>query len=227
MEGGGAQESFKLGDIGNYRDGTDFYPLGLASIFGMNLSIIVAKLGGIGGVSLNDFFNSFGLEGLLANASLAIIILQITRWLYTSFYNTAASKQWSPFIFVCILLVVQLLHDLIFYYGIINVLPSGRNEMIDILKEYAQEHGRTALGGHGVLMIIIAALAMIFKEVSILTRLLITTVTFYMIPYMLTVISKKKPIIVVAPPKKEAEAEKEPAKLTSRDMYQDMNWSLR
>jgi hypothetical protein len=236
MEGGGAAagEGFKLGDIGDYRDGTDFYPIGLAAIFGMNLSVIVAKVGGLGGTSLNTFFDAFGLEGLLANASLVVILMQIARWLYTTFYNTAGSKPWSPFIFVCILLVVQLLHDLIFYYGIINVLPSGKNEMIDVLKEYSAEHGRTAIGGHEVLLIIIAALAMVFKEVSMLSRMIIIASIFYMVPYMLTMVRPRvaaKPT-VQAPPAEAAvpkvpQQEPKPERLGARDMYQDMNWSLR
>jgi hypothetical protein len=209
---GGAAEGFRLGDIGNYTEVADFYPIGIASLFGINLAIASARLGNIGGASLNTYFDTFGLEGVLANAALITIIFQITRWIYTVAY--AGSKPWSPFIFICILLAVQFAHDIIFYYGAINVLPSHMNEMIDLLKGYAKHNGATALGGHALLIGVIGGLAMIFKETTIVVRLCIIIGTIYAMPYLIAM-ARSKPVQEVEKVKeapKEEEKEREPQK---------------
>ena len=218
---GGSVEAFRLGNIGNYLEVEDFYPMGMASILGVNMAVAAARLGNVGGISLNTYFDTFGLEGILANTAMIIIIMQIARFAYT--YGSA--KPWSPFVFVCILLVVQLIHDIIFYYGAVNVLPSGKNEMIDALKEYAAEHGKSALGGHAILLIVVAVMAMVFKEVSILIRMTIVASIFYAMPFIVAFV-KPRTIVVVAPvpEDKTKEPEYKEAKLTARDMYQDMNW---
>jgi len=226
---GGSVEAFRLGNIGNFAEIEDFYPMTIASVFGLNLAIAAARLGNVGGASLNTYFDAFGLEGILANVALVILILQISRFGYTNGYGL--TKPWSPFVFVCILLVVQFLHDLIFYFGALNILPSGKNEMIDSLKEYAREHGGYALGGHAFLLIVIAVAAMIFKETTVLVRMISITVLLYIMPYIITLV-KPRAVPVVAPvvtekPKQQVVAEPKDNKLTARDMYQDMNWGLR
>jgi len=196
---GGAAEGFRLGDIGNYTEVADFYPIGIASLFGINLAIGTARLGNIGGASLNTYFDAFGLEGVLANAALITIIFQITRWIYTVGYG---SKAWSPFIFICILLAVQFAHDIIFYYGAINVLPSHVNEMIDLLKNYAKNNGATALGGHALLIAIIGGLAMIFKETTMVVRACVMIASIYAMPYLIAM-ARSKPVQEVEKVEKE------------------------
>jgi hypothetical protein len=228
---GGSVEAFRLGNIGNFAEVDDFYPISIASIFGLNLAIAGARIGNLGGASLNTYFEAFGLEGILANVALIILILQISRFAYTRGYGL--TKPWSPFVFVCILLGVQFIHDLIFYYGAINVLPSGKNEMIDALKEYAREHGGSALGGHALLLIVTAVAAMIFKETTALVRMTMVALFLYMTPYIITMVKPRAP--VKPPPAPPAPRSAEPRsaetplndKLTARDMYQDMNWGLR
>jgi len=203
---GGAAEGFRLGDIGNYTEVADFYPIGIASLFGINLAIAGARLGNIGGVSLNTYFDTFGLEGVLANLALIMIIFQITRWIYTIGY--AGSKTWSPFIFICILLGIQFLHDIIFYYGAINVAPSGVNEMIDLLKGYAKQNGSTAMGGHAVLIGVIGGLAMIFKETTIIVRMCIIIGTIYAMPYLIAM-ARSKPVVIQEVVKETKQVEKQ------------------
>jgi hypothetical protein len=223
---GGSVEAFRLGNIGNFAEIDDFYPMTIASVFGLNMAIAAARVGNVGGASLNTYFDAFGLEGILANVALIVLMLQVSRYGYTNVYGLA--KPWSPFVFVCILLVVQFVHDLIFYYGAINILPSGKNEMIDTLKEYAREHGGSALGGHAFLLIIIAVAAMIFKETTPLVRMVMIAVLLYTMPYIITMVKPRLEAIEKPKPQPQAQpqAPKE-EKITARDMYQDMNWALR
>lgn len=192
MEGGGAvNDAFKLGDIGDYRDTGDIWPIICAAFVSMNFGIAASRLGGIGGLSLNTYFDTFGLEGFLSNSAWIVILFQVARWLYTTAYTVGASRPWSPFIFICALIVVQLLHDLLFYFGLIRLMPSGYNDMVDALKKYANENGSRALLGHSIFLIFTGVLAMWFKETTFLFSLIVVNLALYMLPFVITTIGPK------------------------------------
>lgn len=194
MEGGGSTgEGFKLGDIGDYKDSGDLWPIISAAIVTMNLSVLATKFGGIGGLSLNSYFDTFGLEGLLANTSWIVILFQIARWAYTSFYTNLYNKPWSPFVFVVVLLAVQIVHDLIFYYGLLNYIPLHNNDMLDSLRRYSDENGRRALGSHSTYFILSAVIAMYLKETSFIFGFIIVNVALYLLPFLLTTVVRKTP----------------------------------
>ena len=202
MEGGGSgSNAVYLSDIGDYKNTDDLYTIFNASLFTIFLSILATRIGNVGGLTLNTYFDVFGLEGILSNTMLVTILFQIARYFYTVVY-AHYDKGWSPFVFICILLVVHLLHDLLFYYGIINLLPSGKNDMIDILKSYAKENNISAIGGHSLFMIITAIVSMITNDMGNLSKLILFAVVFYLIPYTLSIVYKK-PLPPPPPPKKE------------------------
>ena len=205
MEGGGlsASSGIQLSNIGDYNNVEDIYVIGNASLFSLFLSVVAARIGNIGGFTLNAYFDMFGLEGVLSNTMLIILILQITRWLYTNFYNKFG-RPWSPMVFLAIVLAVQFLHDIIFYYGVINILPSGKNEMIDILKQYAKENRLSAVGGHSIFLAVVALVAMIMKDMSDISKLIIPSIVLYALPYILSIVAKK-PAPPPPPPKQKEE----------------------
>ena len=139
--GGGSK--FELSEIGDFRSSDDLFVIGNASVFTLLLITIATRIGGLGGLPLNTYFDMFGLEGVLSNTMLLIILIQISRYLYSTFY-TSYGKAWSPFVFLCFVLIVQLAHDVFFYYGVINVVPAGVNDMIDVLRAYAKQNKLSA-----------------------------------------------------------------------------------
>jgi hypothetical protein len=208
MDGGGIRdEYFKLGDIGHFRNAEDLWPIGSASIIAINLSVAAMRLGGIGGFSLNAYFDTFGLEGILANAAWVVILFQVARWIYTVFYSSAPGRSWSPFVFVCILLGVQILHDLFFYYGLIRLVPSGRNEMIDALKKYAAENGSRAVTTHSAFLILTAIVAMWLKETTLIFSMIVVNIALYLLPFVITTFGPRPP----PPPPEKKEKEKKQA----------------
>ena len=192
MDGGGTSELFVLGDIGNYKNVDDFAPIVSASLIGMNFAVTLSRFGSMGGFSMNAYFDTFGLEGILANTSFLVIMFQLTRWAYTTFY-TSGERPWSPFVFVCILISMEFLHDLIFYYGPLKSIPPGKNDMIDALKRYAAENGSRALAGHAAFLIFVAVIAMFLKESTFVFTFIVISVTLYMLPFMITTLGPRPP----------------------------------
>ena len=201
LEASQQTDMFILGDIGDYKDVTDIVAIASASLIGIDLGILLSRLGGLGGYSLNTYFDTFGLEGVLANTSFVVILFQIARWFYTTFY--AVGRPWSPFVFVCMLIAVQVLHDLIFYYCPLKTIPTGKNEMIDALKRYAAENGSRALTGHIAFLIVVATIAMFLKESSLIFTFILVNIGFYILPFLLNTVGPKPPPPPPPPPKKD------------------------
>ena len=199
MEFKASEELFTLGDISDYNNPDDILPIGSATVIAINFVAALSRSGLIGGQSLNTYIDTFGLEGALANITLVLILFQIARWSYTKFY-TETSHGWSPFVFVCALIVVQMIHDVVFYYGAINMIPGGKNEMIDVLKKYSNEHGPRALAAHAAFLIFVGIIAMFFKERSFIFLFIVTTVAFYALPYVITTFGPKPPPPPPPPP---------------------------
>lgn len=206
MEGGGFQSGggtggLELSNIGDYRQVDDLYTVGNATLFVLFLTIVLSRLTSIGGVSLNAYFSTFGLEGVLSNTALVVLLFQIARYFYSTFY-ASYGKRWSPLVFVSVLLLVQLLHDVLFYYGAINVLPRGKNEMIDMLKDYAKEHQARAVGGHVTFLTLIAFVAMITKDMSDVAKTVLFAGLLYAIPYSLSMLWTPAATAAPKPPAK-------------------------
>jgi hypothetical protein len=201
MEGGGS--SIYLSDIGDYRNIDDIYTIVNSSLFTLTLSLLATRIGNLGGFSLNAYFDIFGIEGVLSNTMLITLIFQLARYFYTVLY-AKADKSWSPFVFICAVIVVQILHDVLFYYGVINLLPSGKNEMVDILKQYSKENSVPTIGGHSALLLITALVAMITNDMDMVSKFVLLGVVLYSLPYILSIVHKK-PAPPPPPPKKKEE----------------------
>ena len=199
--GGGTSSLIHLSNIGKYEVIDDFATIANAGLFTTVLTIISARIGGLGGFSLNTYFELFGLEGIVSCVMMITILFQITRYFYTTMYGTY-ERVWSPFIFICFLVGVQVTYDLAFYYGVVNVLKKGQNYMVDIIRAYVNENKLGALGGHTVFMVLTALVAMIMNESSDLSKIVLFGVLAFLVPYALA-IQYAKPAPPPPPPKAE------------------------
>lgn len=134
------------------------------------------------GDALNNWYDKFGIAAVLSDITVIVIGFQIARYLYTQLI--APSFKYNPLYFLILLVLVQALHDILFYVGIILPLPSGLNQMIDVFKEYSKG-GAKIIGGDALLMISSFLFASFFKgkpeHISASTVL----VTLYTLPYIL------------------------------------------
>jgi hypothetical protein len=192
-------DMFILGDIGDYKNVEDIVAIAAASLIGTDLGVLLSRTVGLGGFSLNSYFDSFGLEGVLANMSFMLILFQATRWIYTTFY--AVGRPWSPFVFICMLIAGQVIHDLIFYHGVLQSVPAGKNEILDVLKRYAAENGSRAVTAHVGFLIVVGVIAMFLKESSAIFTIVLVSLGLYGLPFLLNT-SGPKPPPPPPPPKK-------------------------
>lgn len=86
--------------------------------------------------ALKLWYDKFGVVAVAADVFSLMLGVLVATLLFPNTYGLGL-------VFGAIL--VQLLHDLFFYFAVIRALPQGNNSMIDVFKTYADEGGWTIL----------------------------------------------------------------------------------
>ena len=112
------------------------------------------------GRPLNDWYDKYRLNAVLCDVLSIFLGFLITRYIYSSFF--APIYGFNPMMFLILLIIVQAVHDIVFYFFVIEALPVGANEMIDTFKEYSKA-GPVIIAGDSLLMLGSAFVAFYFK----------------------------------------------------------------
>jgi hypothetical protein len=88
------------------------------------------------GQPVNVWYDQFGLAAVMSDVGIIAIGIAITRYLYSYFFME--KEGWSIWYFTALAVVVQLVHDVAFAYGVVDKIPQGHNDMIDVFKTYIQ-----------------------------------------------------------------------------------------
>lgn len=191
----GPQEDIQLGftvdnsgkDISDYTNMKDLLYIFLAVLFIDVIVIFMVKfLPELMGSSLNRWYDLFGLNAVLADVLIIFIGFIVARYIYTGYVKEKfADGRWSPMMFTGTLVGTQLVHDLLFYFGVINQVPRGHNAMMDVFKDYAASGGAKILFGDAMMMIGSAAVAMILKTQPMHLVATFGSIVAYAVPYIL------------------------------------------
>jgi len=175
--------SLKIPDISDYNNNSDLLFITLGVLITDIIVLFLARYAPeIFGEALNVWYDKFGLAAVLSDVTVILIGFQITRYIYTRYI--APNISWSPLYFLALLVLVQAIHDILFYVGVIVPLPTGLNQMIDVFKSYSK--GGTKIIGADALMMISSFLITIFLK-SQPTHITASTVlvALYTLPYIL------------------------------------------
>jgi hypothetical protein len=80
--------------------------------------------------SLKLWYSTFGVSAVAADILIIVLGIALAQLLFPGI------SGWS---LVVTAVVIQLLHDVLFYVGVIRQLPDGQNKMIDMFKRYSAE----------------------------------------------------------------------------------------
>jgi uncharacterized protein YacL len=105
-------------DIGIAAAVVDFSTIVLSKFFNM-------------GKSLDKWYSKFGMTAVLSDVLVIVLGIQLAL-----FIEPKIGVQYIAVIAICI----QIIHDILFYFLVIETVPRGHNEMIDLFKEYASEN---------------------------------------------------------------------------------------
>jgi len=170
-----------LSDISNIVNSIDLLYILTATIIIDLIVIIIAKKNNLG-KQINVWYDRFGLSAVILDVLIILIGFIITRYIFSIY-----QLEFSPYYFIFILVLVQLVHDILLYLLVIKPIPKNTNSVIDVYKDYANENGSKILLADSLMMIGSAIIAMNLKTVDMhyTTTLLVSSI--YIIPYLLYV----------------------------------------
>ena len=149
-------------DITNYKNIGDWFYLVPAVLVVDVIVIFLSKYPGNNPTfkvnSLNEWYTKFGLSAVASDVLSILLGLMVTRYIYTTL------NLKNPLLFLLILVLFQLAHDIFFYTQVILKLPKGHNQMIDVFKSYADENGAKVLVADAAMMVSSAVLASLLKS---------------------------------------------------------------
>jgi len=113
----------------------------------------------LGGKSLNKWYDQFGLLAVLSDVTIIVIGFLIANFIYPFIFS-----KYSLGLFLGVTVLVQMLHDILFYFFVIKPFPKGLNTMMDVFKDYAASGGAKILVGDALMMAGSGLLAMSLKS---------------------------------------------------------------
>jgi hypothetical protein len=134
----------------------------------------------VGGKSLNKWYDKFGLVAVLSDVTIIVIGFLIANYIYPFIFGT-----YSLFPFLGVVVAVQAIHDVLFYFFVIKPFPKGHNQLMDVFKEYAAENGGKIIVGDAGLMLGSAAFMEIYKRLSPINASALAVFTTYCLTYII------------------------------------------
>lgn len=173
-------------DIGNYKNIDDLvYILLAVLIVDIIVIFLVRYFPEVFGKSLNTWYNDFGLNAVLADVFILFLGFVIARYVYTMFIKDQyAGGKWSLLLFTGTLVVVQFIHDILFYFGVIEPIPRGHNAMIDTFKDYSFG-GLKIIIGDALMIVSSVAIAIFLKAQPSHVVASVGALSVYTLPYIL------------------------------------------
>ena len=135
------------------------------------------------GKSLNIWYNRFKLSAVFSDILIILIGFWIARYAYSEWIWP--NYDWNPLYFTGTTVVVQLVHDILFYFGVIRPIPQGSNAMMDVFKDYAEGGGVKILASDSLMMVGSSVGAMLLKAAPPFVTVAFALVGAYMVPYLL------------------------------------------
>lgn len=170
-------------DISEYENISDWAYIGVGVLVVEVIVICLIRFfPDVFGKNANIWYNRFKLSAVLSDVLIILIGFGITRYVYTEFVYP--KYDWNPLYFTLTAVAVQLVHDILFYVGIIKTITPGHNSMMDLFKDYSVG-GVKILAADSMMVIGSSIFAMLLKSSSPHVVVSIGLVAAYIVPYIL------------------------------------------
>lgn len=169
-----------LGDISNIHNNLDLVHILTAVLVVDMVIILIARDTTLLGTTINEWYNKFTITAVILDVLIIVIGFIITRYIFNTF-----NIEYSPELFIIILLTVQIVHDALLYKLVIVPYPDGHNQIIDVYKKYADENGYKVIVADSAMMLASAVLAMYLKNKEMYETTSLLVMSLYIIPYFI------------------------------------------
>jgi hypothetical protein len=167
-----------LSNISNIYETSDLLPIFIGVLIVDLIVIIIAKKTGFFNKQINIWYEKLGITAVILDVFILVIGILVTRYIFNYF-----KLNFNPLYFILVAVIVQLIHDCLFYILVIVPSVKGKSDVMDIYKDYAVENGYKILIADMVMVIISCLLAMLLKSQPNHLNLSILILVIYLIPY--------------------------------------------
>uniref|UniRef100_A0A6C0KLM6 Uncharacterized protein n=1 Tax=viral metagenome TaxID=1070528 RepID=A0A6C0KLM6_9ZZZZ len=165
--------------ISLFSDTSDYLPI-LNGVLLTDLLVIAFLLSGaIGSSVLRAWYRQYSLGAVIADVLIIVIGIILARFLYPIFF-----KEYSLVRFLFLVVVIQVIHDLLFY-GLAVSIPRGSSRIMDVFKDYGKEVGFQAILSDSAMMVSSVLLATLLKQQTMNANILVLIASVYLVPYMI------------------------------------------
>jgi len=166
-------------NIANFHNTKDYLPLFNGVLITDLFVILCLNTNLIKSVVLRKWYDKYNLSAVIADVLIIFIGLIIARAIYYYLFDTFSIVK---FVFLAVL--VQVIHDILFYIFFTNV-PRGINKMLDTFKDYASESSYKAILADSGMMIMASLLSSYLAGKSLNTNIIVLISFVYILPYLL------------------------------------------
>jgi hypothetical protein len=169
-------------DLSKYK----YFPQILVSVLIVDLIVIflVRYFPKFWGSTINVWYDKFGLSAVIADVLIIVLGFMLAQYIYKNYIKP--DYGYNPYLFAALLVVVQVVHDLLFYFGVIKPIPVGHNAMMDVFKTYAERGGMKVVAADTAMMLGSAAIASFLAAAPKEATLFSGVLAAYAVPYILT-----------------------------------------
>jgi hypothetical protein len=128
------------------------------------------------GVSLNKWYEQFGIMGVVSDCLSITLVILLAKILFPS------ASGWNLVLFA---VMFQIVHDILFYLIVIKGLPTGTNKIIDLFKEYANENGWKIIAFDSLMVGSTVLLADVLEEHGVQEQSFVGLLGAYALTYMI------------------------------------------
>jgi hypothetical protein len=172
-----------IANVGNYRANEDWWFYIPAIIFVDTFMIFLVRfMPQIFGRPINQWYDEFGLAAVLSDVAIIAIGIAIARYIYTAFFME--EEGWNLLYFIGLAVIIQIVHDMAFAFGIVAKIPRGHNSMIDVFKAYV-EGGPKIILTDAVMIAGSIGISAALKELDYHYTTSFSLVTLYSLSYIL------------------------------------------
>ena len=166
-----------MNDISNFNNVSDYLPILNGSIFADIVVILLVVVGLIQSKNLKKWYTYLNLSACILDILVLVIGIVIARYICTKF-----SLKLNLFQFTGLVVLIQVVHDVIFYLLFQNV----RNSFIfNIFKDYAKEVGAWAIISDSIMIAFATLLSSYLAGWSFNANIIVLIIGIYILPYLI------------------------------------------
>ena len=169
-----------FGDISNFNKISDYLPIFNGVLISELIIILLIHVGFFKSIFLKKWYLNFNISAVIMDVFILVIGFIITRYLYKKVFNEY--KLWK---FIVLFLIIQIIHDILFYILFEHVIPKGNNTVIDLFKKYGKEVGVGAIIGDSFMVIVSCIIASLLVNKNINLNIIFCILIIYIIPYLI------------------------------------------